>query len=157
MIDVASVSVGVVSLLSPYLPQLLSLSKSVGEKIGEAVIDKGVDAAGGQVKRLWERISGYFKDDPEVTSAATMVAAAPKDGLRQQLLSQVLAERLEMHPELAEDLIRIMGGKERLQQIVAGNESAVRDVRMKMSGSGRQSIEGGDKVTIERIDMEMGE
>ena len=157
MIDFASVSVAVVSLLSPYLPQLLSLGKSAGEKIGEAIIDKGVDATGDQVKKLWEKISGYFKDDLEVTSAATMVAASPKDTLRQQMFGQVLAERLKGHPEFAEDLIKMMGGKERLQQIIAGNEAAVRDVRMKMAGAGKQSIEGGDKSVIERVELDMSE
>jgi hypothetical protein len=157
MIDFASVSVAVVSLLSPYLPQLLSLGKRAGEKIGEAIIDKGVDAAGGQVKKLWGRISGYFKDDLEVTSAATMVAASPTDALRQQMLGQVLAERLKEHPELAEELIELMGGKERLQQIIVGNEATVRDIRMKMAGAGKQSIEGGDKAVVERVELDMSE
>jgi len=157
MIDFASVSVAVVSLLSPYLPQLLSMGQSVGKKIGEAVIDKGVDAAGDRVTKLWERISGYFKDDLEVTSAATMVAASPKDALRQQMLGQVLAERLKEHPVFTEDLIKIMGGKERLQQIITGNEAAIRDIRMKMAGAGKQSIESGDKAVIEQVELEMGE
>lgn len=157
MIDLVSVSVAAVSLLSPYLPQLLSLGKTAGEKIGEAVLDKSLDAAGGQVKKLWDKISGYFKDDVEVTSAATMVAASPKDSLRQEMLGQVLAERLKAHPELAEELVKIMGGGERVQQINAGNEAIIRDIRMKMAGSGKQSISGGDKAVIKRVEMDMGE
>lgn len=157
MIDFASVSVGLVSLLSPYLPLLLSLGKSAGGKLEDSIIDKGVDVAGTQVKKLWAKISGYFKDDVEVTSAATMVAASPKDALRQQMLGQVLAERLKEHPRLAEELIEIMGGQERLQQIIAGNEAAIRDIRIKMAGAGKQSIEAGDKAVIERVDMDMGD
>jgi hypothetical protein len=155
MIDFVSLSVGVVSLLSPYLPQLISLGKSVGEKIGDAVVDKGTDAVGSQVKKLWGRISGFFKDDLEVTSAATMVAAAPQDSTRQQLLSQILAERLKEHPELAKELLEMLGGQKRLMQIKAGNEAIIRDISQRMKGAGTQSIEAGDKATIERVEMDM--
>ncbi len=155
MLDFVSIAVGAVSLLSPYLPQLISLGKSVGEKIGDTVVAKGIDAAGSQVQKLWERISGFFNDDLEVTSAATMIAASPKDAVRQQMLIEILAERLKAHPELAKDLLELMGGPARLQKIIAGNEASIRDIRQKMKGAGTQSIEAGDKAIIERVEQEM--
>lgn len=157
MTDFVSIAAGAISILSPYLPQLLSIGKDVGSGIKDAVIDKGVDALGSQAKKLWEKIWGSFKSDPVLTSAATMVADSPEDAGRRKMLAEVLAQRLENNPELARELLEIIGGPTRLQQVIAGNEATIRDIRQKMKGSGEQTIRSGDKAIIERVEQDMGD
>lgn len=153
--DFVSIATGVVSILSPYLPQLLSLGKSVGEKIGDAVIKGGVGALDDQAKRLWAKVSNYFKDDPVITSAATVAADAPGDTTRQQFFTEILAQRLKDHPGLADELLEMMGGPKRLQQVIVGHEAIIKLLHQKMAGPGEQNVKAGDKATLEGITQEM--
>lgn len=155
MIDYVAIATGVVSLLSPYLPQLLSLGGEVGGKIKDAVIDKGIDAAGEQAKSLWAKITGYFGDDAELTSAAQLTAAAPQNEARQQILKDVLAERLKEQPQLADELLALLGGPKRLQQLIAGHDADIEDVSFKMAGPGEEKLQAGDRAKIKGIDFDM--
>lgn len=157
MSDYVSIATGIVSILSPYLPQLISLGKDAEDKIKDAVVDKGVDALGEQARKLWGRISGYFKDDPVVTSAATLTADAPKDSARQRFFTEILAQRLKDHPEIADELLEIIGGPERLQQVVVGHEAIIKDLHQKMAGAGEQTIRAGDHAHLEGIVQEMND
>ena len=139
MIDYVAIATGAVSLLSPYLPQLLALGGEVGGKIKDAVIDKGIDAAGEQAK-----------------SAAQLTAAAPQNEARQQILKDVLAERLKEQPQLADELLALLGGPKRLQQLIAGDDAEIEDVSFKMAGPGEEKLEAGHRAKIKGIDFDMG-
>lgn len=157
--DFVSIATGAVSLLSPFLPHLISLGSEVGGKIKDAVVDKGASVLGKQAKALWDKITGYFGDDPVLTSVATVTAASPEDTDRQKLLIEELAKRLKDHPDLAEDLLKMMGGPKRVQQLTAGYDAIIRDVSFKMGvpgeQTGEQTLKAGDKATIERIEFDM--
>lgn len=155
MIDYVAIATGAVSLLSPYLPHLLSLGGEVGNKLKDAVIDKGIDAAGEQAKKLWAKVTGYFGDDAELTSAAKLTAAAPQDAARQQILKDVLAQRLKEQPQLAEELLALLGGPKRLQQLIAGHDAEIKNVSFKMAGPGEEKLEAGDRAKIEGINFDM--
>jgi len=153
--DFVSIATGAVSLLSPFLPHLISLASEVGGKIKDAVVEKGVSELGKQAKAVWDKLTSYFGEDPVFTSAATITAASPEDTTRQKLLIEELAKRLKDHPDLAEDLVKLMGGPKRVQELTAGYEAIIRDVSFKMAGPGQQTLKAGDKATIERIEFDM--
>src|SRR5687767_4409023 len=129
--DFISIATGAVSLLSPFLPHLISLSSDVGEKIKDAVVEKGVSELGKQAKAVWDKITGYFGDDPVLTSVATVTAASPEDTDRQKLLIEELAKRLKDHPNLAEELVTLMGGPKRVQELTAGYGAIIERVKLK--------------------------
>ena len=153
--DFVSIATGVVSLLSPFLPHIISLGSDVGSKIKDAVVDKGVSELGKQAKAIWDKITGYFGDDREFTSAATVTAASPKNADRQKILIEELAKRLQEHPDLAEELVEMMGGPKRVQELTAGYEAIIQDVSFNMGGPGQQSLKTGDKANIARIKFDM--
>jgi hypothetical protein len=155
IMDFVSIATGAVSLLTPFLPQLISLGSEVGGKIKDAVVDKGVSELGKQAKTLWSKITGYFGDDPVLTSVATVAAAAPEDTGRQKLLIEELAKRLKDHPDFAQELLQMMGGPKRVQELTAGYEAIITDVSFKMAGPGEQKLKAGDRATIAGIDFDM--
>jgi hypothetical protein len=70
-------------------------------------------------------------------------------------LIEELAKRFKDHPDLAEDLLKMMGGLKRVQQLTAGYEAIIRDVSLTMGGPGEQTLKAGDKATIERVKFDM--
>jgi hypothetical protein len=152
--DFVSIATGVVSLLSPFLPYLISVGSEVGGKIKDAVVEKGVSELGKQAKAVWDKITGYFGDDPVLTSVATVTAASPEDTDRQKLLIEELAKRLKDHPNLAQELLTMMGGPKRVQELTAGYGAIIEKVRFKMGGPGQQTIKAGDWASVKDIDME---
>ncbi len=155
MTDYVSIATGAVALLSPYLPKLLSLGSEVGSKIKDAVVEKGVDAVGEQAKKLWGKITGQFGADDELTGAAKLTAAAPQDAGRRKILTEVLAQRLKEQPQLAEELLAMMGGQKRLQQLIAGHDAVIEDVSFKMGSPGEEKLQAGDRARIKKITFDM--
>src|SRR5687767_4447699 len=129
--DPISIATAAVSLLSPFLPQLISLGSEVGGKIKDAIVDKGVSELGKQAQALWDKITGYLGNDPVLTSVATVTAASPNDTDRQKMLIEELAKRLEGHPDLAADLLKMMGGPQRVQELTAGHGAIIERIRFK--------------------------
>jgi hypothetical protein len=151
MIDFVSVASGAVKILGPFLPYLDPFRKALQKKIEDVT----ANAAWDQAKGLWGKITGRFKDDKDLNEAAEAVAALPNNAILQKALTEVLASRLQSAPDLTDELMKLLGGEKRLQEIVAGNEATIHDIRMKMAEAGTQRIEGGDKARISKVDMEM--
>jgi hypothetical protein len=156
MIDVVTVASGVVTVISPFLPYLMSLGNSTQKKLEEVVTKEGGEFVWKQAKTLWEKIKGRFQDDPEVTGAATLTAAAPQNETYQQVLVQVLAKKLESSSDLAEELLKLMGGEAGVQRVIAGNEAWIANIKQKMAGSGMQEVKGGDKSVLLGIEQIQG-
>ena len=59
-----------------------------------------------------------------------------------------MAERLKDSPELAKELLELLGGEEKLNEIVAGDEAIIESNRQALSGKGTNRIEAGNKARI---------
>jgi hypothetical protein len=153
--DFVSVATAAVSLLSPFLPRLIALGGELGGKIKDAVVDTGATELGKQAKNVWDKITGSFGDDRKLTNAAAMTADAPDDTNRQKILIEELAKRLKDQPELAEELVVLMGGEKRLQQLIAGYEAIIEDISFEMKGAGEQTLKTGDKARIKGVKFDM--
>jgi hypothetical protein len=151
MIDFVSVASGAVKILGPFLPYLEPFRKALQKKVEDVT----ANAAWNQAKGLWTKITGRFKDDKDLNEAAEAVAALPNNAGLQKVLTEVLASRLQSAPDLTDELIKLLGGEKRLQEIVAGNEAIIDNIRQTMTGAGTQRVEGGDKAKISGVDQKM--
>ncbi len=154
VIEIGQVVAAAVTKLAPFIPFLIDLGKAGGGKLAEMIAEKGGEAAWKRAQALWGKINSYFGDDPEVKSAATMVAAKPEDEARQTMLAEVLGTRLEERPELAKEIFDLIGGQEVVQQVLAERGSWVQDVTQKLKSTGSQTVRASDSSTIKNVQQE---
>lgn len=150
-LDLAALAAAATTILAPYTPFLLQAGKAGSKKLAEVIAAKGGEAAWQQAQSLWNKLTSRLGDDLEVTSAATMVAVQPEDETRQTLLAQVLAARLQAEPELAEEIAALLGGGERVQQVLAERQSWVEQVTQQLEGNGRQTVQASDRSVIKGV------
>jgi hypothetical protein len=142
--DVVSIAYGAVQILSPFLPYLLKVAKSAGEKLA-------VDAVKGTAEKLWNKITAHFKDDHELNAVATLAAVSPNDQKRQDELSQALAQRLKNDAAFAAEILDAIGGPQRLQEVIGGQKATIEHIRQDMEGAGVQRVKGGDEARISDV------
>src|SRR5437667_9124827 len=140
MIDIAAIATAVTTVISPFMS---SLVQQAG-KFTDAFVQKGGEAAWEKAQELWKKITGHLGNDAVVNSAATVVADDPTDEDAQKQLAKQLAKRLEINPDLAKELQMLLGGPERIQEAIAGNQGHVEYVRQSMKGAGKQRAQVGD-------------
>lgn len=149
--NITQVAAATVTALAPYMPLLIYTAKFTAEAIGEMVVQKGGELAWQRAQSLWGKIKARFGDDGVIDGAATMVAAKPEDANLQKILATQLAERLKQQPELANELLELLGGKESMQKIIADRSSWVEDVTQEMAGSGSQIVRASDDSVIKGV------
>lgn len=154
-LDIGQIAAATVATLAPFTPFLLEVSKAGGKKLAEVIAEKGGEAAWKKAQVLWDKLKARFDDDPEVKSAATMVAAKPEDETRQTMLAEVLGARLQENPALAQELFDLLGGQEKLQQVLADRSSWVENVIQRMKGSGQQIVQASDDSVIKDVEQIM--
>lgn len=152
--DVISLAGGAVSIIGPFLPYLTSLGKSVKKKLEEVIAEQGGNAVWNQAQSLWKKITGRFKDDPEINGAAAALSNDPNNQMFQQMMVQILTKKLESDQGFAEELLKLMGGEAGVQKVVAGNEAWIENIRQTMKSSGTQEVKGGDKSVIRGVEQE---
>ncbi|HKZ86579.1 MAG TPA: hypothetical protein VJ793_23355 [Anaerolineae bacterium] len=149
--DITQIASAVAAIVAPFAPYLIDVGKAVGKKMAETIAAKGGEAAWSKAQSLWSKIKARLGDDPEVKSAALMLAGAPDDETYQTLLTKVLAKRLEQNPDLARELLDLLGGEKAAQRVLAERGSRVTSVMQEMQGSGEQIIHASDRSTIEGV------
>jgi len=75
----------------------------------------------------------------------------PNDEDSLRLFSKGLMARLDKDATLREELTRILGGENKVQEIVAKGGSTVRKVVQELSGTGQQRIEADNSVVEDVI------
>ena len=149
--DIGQITAATVAAIAPFTPFLIDVGKAGGKKLAEVISEKGGEAAWKKAQELWSRLKARFGDDPEVQSAATMVAAKTEDETRQTMLAEVLGARLQGNPALAQELFDLLGGQEAVQQVLADRSSWVEDVTQRMKGSGKQIVQASDDSVIRGV------
>lgn len=140
MIDVAEMATAITVTIGPFLPVLMQsagkLTDAFATKAGEAMWHKAQD--------LWEKITEHLGKDQAVIGAAAVVADDPEDEDAQMQFAKILAKRLENNHDIATELQTMLGGPERVQEIITGNQGQVEYVRQSLKGAGKQYIRTGD-------------
>lgn len=154
--DVGQVTATAVTTLAPFMPYLVDAGKAAGLKLAEVIGEKGGEAAWNKAQALWSKLKSRFGDDPELTSAATMVAIKPGDETRQMMLAEVLGARLKENPDFAEEIFELLGGQQAVQQVLAERGSWVEDVTQQLAGSsGDQSVIARDNSSIRGVKQDI--
>jgi hypothetical protein len=151
MKDIRQIAMAVAAVLAPFMPFLIDVGETTGKKLAQVIAEKGGEAAWRKVQALWGKLRTRFGDDPELRSAATMVAAKPGDETRQTMLAEVLIDRLQENPGLAQELFDLLGRQEAVQQVLADRSSWVEDVTQRMTGSGKQIAEASEDSVIKGV------
>src|SRR5260370_39325248 len=131
---------------------LVDAGKGAGVKLAEVIGERGGEATWNKAQALWSKLKSRFGNDPELTSAATMVATKPEDEARQTMLAEVLGARLKENPDFAEEIFELLGGQQAVQQVLAERGSWVEDVTQQIAGSsGNQSVIARDNSSIKGV------
>lgn len=149
--DFAQISAATVTALAPFLPLLLLGAKFSAEAIAEMVVQKGGEAAWHKAQLLWGKIKTRYGGDGVIEGAAKMVAAKPEDNNLQKILATQLGERLKEDPEVAKELLELLGGTESVQKIIADRSSWVEDVTQELTGDGSQIVQASDDSVIKGV------
>jgi len=148
MLDPASVAGAAVVAMAPYTPYLLEIAKAGGKKLAEVIAEKGGESAWNKAGEIWKKIKDRSKDDPEVEMAAKMIAFDPENEDRQAELVSVLTKRLQKDKELLEQLSELLGGQDRVQEMIADQDSLMLKVSQKMKGVGTQTMKATGRSKI---------
>jgi hypothetical protein len=151
MVGIVELSAAVVVAVSPYLPSLIKAGKFVGEKFAEGVAKKGADKAVETAGKLWDTMKPHFTEKPELEAAANLLSVQPDDTTYQKAFAKPLASLLQEKPELAKQLVELIGGEHRVQEILSDNESWVEDVTQELTAGGTQRVVAKDKSTIKNV------
>lgn len=155
--DTLTVITAAVTFLAPYTPQLLGLGKTTAEEIAKTLAKKGTEAGWGQAQALWQKLTARFRDDPKITATTQALATDPEDKDFQTKLVSLLAERLADDLTLVDELAQILGGPERVQEMVAADGSMLRAVQQKIGdGPGKQTMKATGNSGISGARQEMG-
>jgi hypothetical protein len=150
-LDINQIVIAIVAIFTPFAPFLIEVSKAGGKKLAEVIAEKGGETAWNKAQILWSKLKTHFDNDSEVQSAATMVAANPEDKNRQAILAEVLRLRLEENPTLGQELFKLLGGKEGIQQVLAERASWVEDITQHMKNGGKQIVKASDESVIRGV------
>lgn len=151
MNDTGQIAIVTTSILAPFMPFLIDVGKAASKKLAEVIAQQGGEAAWKKAQALWGKLSAWFGDDPELRSAATMMAVRPQDQTRQSMLAEVLIARLQENPRLAQELTELIGGQSAIQQVLADRGSWVGDIIQHMEGSGEQIVQANENSVIKGV------
>ena len=150
--DPITLSTAAVTALAPFTPYLLKIAASITESLSEKIATEGGEKAWEMAQSLWKFITQKLNPNGETEDAARVLARKPEDQNRQAMLTEVLVNQLTENPNLAQELVSILGGQESIQKIVAKNESLIENVAQSMEGKGgHQVVEATDKSSIRGV------
>ncbi len=149
--EITQIAAAVVTVVAPFTPYLLEIGKATGQKWVETIAEKGGEAAWDKAKMIWEKIRTHVNEDSKIKGAALIVSAAPEDASTQILLVDALATHLNVDPQLTQELLRLLGGSQAVQEVLADRQSWVEDVTQNLKGLGTQIVKGSDGSTIKSV------
>lgn len=149
--DFAQIAATTATWISPFLPYLLEPLEASGKKFGDFLAENGGKVAWETALDVWNKVFKKTENDPKIKGAAMMLSAEPSDQTFQAALAKALAAQLENDPSLAKELIRIFGGEEATQKILANNSSRIEKVVQEMTGGGTQIISADNKSNISGV------
>lgn len=138
-------AVAVARTMTPFTPFLYRLAQTGGDKLPSPVEN---EPGWQKAQAVWQGVQTYFPNDAGIQGATMLLSENPDNQTVQNLLVQNLSRRIQESPQLAEALIKALGGQETVQQIVATDNGIIKDVEQTATGAGRQSIEasGGGRI-----------
>ncbi|MBP8000881.1 MAG: hypothetical protein KA314_23870 [Chloroflexi bacterium] len=153
--DAEQLATTVARTMTPFTPFLLKLGQTGGDK---SLMPVGNQPGWQEAQAVWQGIQTHFPNDTGIQGAAMMLSGDPGNHLVQNLLVQNLGRRIQESPQLAEALIKALGGEQAIQQIKATGHSIIENVEQSAQGSGskQQTVEAFDGSTIRGVKQNIG-
>lgn len=151
MTEIAEIAATASASIAPFMPFLIDAGKAGGMKMAEAIALKGGEAAWARAQKLWDWIKSKFNEEPPLQGAAILLANQPEDETYQTVMAKALGSYLEKHPESAQDLLALLGGKETIQQVLADRQSWIENVNQEIRGAGKQSVEAREGSVVKGV------
>ncbi len=149
--DIQLIATAVSTVLAPFTPYLIKAGQGLGNKLADLIAEKGGEAVWQQVEAIWGRIQAAFGEDQEVQSAAMLVSANPEDEARQKMFADILVARLKENPTVGNELMKLMGGQQAVQHVIANRKSTIEDVSQESTGDGEQTIKADNESVIRGV------
>ena len=149
--DFAQIAATTVTWISPFMPYLLEPLKASGKKFADFLAENGGKVAWETALDVWNKVFKKTDKDPKIKGAAMMLSAEPSDQTFQAVLAKALATQLENDPSLAKELVKVFGGEEAVQKIIANNGSRIEKVVQEMTGGGTQIVSADNKSNISGV------
>lgn len=142
--EITQIAVAVAATLAPFTPFLVEGGKAFAGEAGEAAWERA--------KAIWKRLRARFGENAKIRGAALMASAEPESASARETLASVLAECLQEKPEVARELLDLLGGPGPLQQILAERGGRVVNAVQELQGQmGTQVISSRDGASIEGV------
>ncbi len=132
----AQIAGAITTTIAPFIPYLIEGTKGVAKSFGEGIGKVSYE----QAKSIWESIKSRFGDDKNIELAAVTLASDPQDEDYQSLLAKALTKRLKETPDLANNLVALLGGQEAIQEVLADKSSWVEEIEQETTGKGSRQI-----------------
>ncbi len=145
-VDLNQLAAQAVAALAVAAPLGEGILKGIGGEIGKAGVQGAV--------RVWQAVYSRFAADGNKKGQAVLALFQedPKDEDQASALGKQILAALAADPQWAAE-IRALVHEQATQEIVARNNSFVRDIQMRMAGGGQQRIEADGGSTVERVSM----
>ena len=104
-----------------------------------------------KAQQAWEKIKIHFKGDKKIEDSAAGLAKDPTDQDYLHLMAKALAARMAEKPELAEELVEVLGGRQAVQRVLADKSSWVEKVTQEINRSGTQIVEARNDSVIKNV------
>lgn len=145
-VDLNLLAAQAVAALAVAAPLGEGILKGIGGEIGKAGVQGAV--------RVWQAVRSRFAGDGNKKGLAVLALFQedPQDEDQASALGKQILAALAADPQWAAE-IRALVHEQATQEIVARNNSFVRDIQMRMTGGGQQRIEADGGSTVERVSM----
>jgi hypothetical protein len=150
MIGLAELATAVAMALAPYAPAILEGGKKLTIEAAKKFAGKAGEAAWEKAVALWGQLQPTVSGNPKLEGAMIALSGNPKDEVSLKLFSKGLMEYLEKNATLREELAKLLGGQDAVQEIVARGGSSVRNIIQDISGGGQQRI-SADNSIVENV------
>ncbi len=134
----------VIAVLTPALPYITKAGESLAGEVGKESFKKAA--------ALFTKIKDKFRSSGAPKGETTLDLFADDPDTYEVALMKLLSKLLEENPEFATQLQQDLAN-EKLQEIIATNESTVTRVRMQLTSGGKQSVRADGKSQVSDIDM----
>lgn len=138
----------VVLFLAPFIPILASSAGVVSEEMLKKIGELGGEKAWNLARGVWSKLKAVFS--PKLKKKAEVIACDPQDIGEIASFAEALLETLREHPELADEVLAVLGGhSDTVHTVIATNESWIHEVIHR--GPGRKTVLADKKSRIGKV------
>ncbi|MCE7915680.1 MAG: hypothetical protein DYH15_13680 [Nitrosomonas sp. PRO4] len=151
--DISQLAATITLAIAPYLPYLITVTKTAGLNLAEKFGKKISDETWEGIQSVWHKIKDGMGDNEDFTDAVRILSRNPNDEDKQTYFTALLISFLQNHPEIAVDIQGILKSNDVSVEIIAKRGSILKKIKQKAT-RGKASI-SADHSDLEDVDQEI--